>query len=59
MGADEADDGLGPVPLDGFSDLAIVLQRRRAGMDDDVVVIPGLCEAPLDINVERRAVQQL
>ena len=46
--ADEADLGLGPVLLDGFGDFAVVLQRGRAGVDDDVVVALGLFEALLD-----------
>ena len=59
MRAEEADDSLGPVLLDGLGDLAIVLQRRGAGINDDVVVTFGLLKAPFDVDVVRRAVHQL
>src|SRR5208282_4362152 len=59
MRADEADSGLGSGLLDGFGDLAVVLQRRRAGVDNDMVVALGLFEALVDLNVMRGAIQEL
>ena len=39
MRADETDLRFGPVLFDRFGDFAIVFQRRRGGVDDDVIVI--------------------
>src|SRR5258706_3039129 len=59
MGADEADFGFRPVLFDGFRDFAIVFERRRRGVDDDVIVTFGLIEAFFDINPVRWAVHEL
>jgi len=56
--ADEADLGAGLLLLDGLGHLAIVLQRRRGGVDDDVVVILGDGQALRHTDVQRGAVQQ-
>ena len=47
-----------PLVLDGFGHLAIVLQRRRAGVDDDVIKVLCDGEALGDINVVRWAIEE-
>ena len=44
--------------FDGLGHPAIVLQRRRAGVDDDVVEVLGHAEAFLLADVVRRAIEQ-
>ncbi len=56
--ADETDFRVRLLRLDGFGDLAIVFQRRRGGVDDDVVEILRDGEALGQVNVVRRAVEQ-
>ena len=58
MRADETDFGVRPLRLDGLGHFAIVLQRRRGGVDDDVVEILRNGEAFREINIMGRAVQQ-
>src|SRR5439155_23625033 len=58
VGADEADLCIRTVLLDGLGNFAVVLQRRRAGVNDDVVVTFRLVEALFDVDVVRRAVEQ-
>ena len=56
--ADEANLGGGPLLLDGLGDLAVVLQRGRGGVDDDVVEVLRDGEALGHVNVVRRAVEE-
>jgi len=58
VGTDKSDFCIGPVLLDGLGDFGIVLQRGRAGVDDDVVVAFRRFEALLDVDVVRRAIEQ-
>jgi hypothetical protein len=58
MSADESNFRARLLILDGFGHLAIVLQRRRGGVDDDVIVILRDLEALLDTDVVRRAIEQ-
>ena len=55
MGADEPDGGLWPLRLDGFGDFAVIFERRRGGVDDDVVELFGDGEAFREVNVMRGA----
>ena len=56
--ADEADFGARLLRLDGLGHFAVVFQRRRGGVDDDVVEIFGDGEAFREVNAVRRAVEQ-
>jgi hypothetical protein len=56
--ADETDFRVRLLRLDRLGDLAIVFQRRRGGVDDDVIKILCDGEAFFQINVVRRAIQQ-
>ena len=58
MRADKTDLGVGLLRLDGFGNLAIVFQRRRAGVDDDVVEIFRDGEAFGHVNVVRRTIKE-
>ena len=56
--ADKTDFRFGPILFDGFGDFAVVFQRGRGGVDDDMVVSPGFFETFFDVNVVRRAIHQ-
>ena len=58
MGADETDPSVGSVLFYGLGDLAVVAQRRCAGVNDDVVVVLGNAEALVLANVMRGAVEK-
>ena len=58
MRADEADFRVGLLRLDGLGDLAIIFQRRRGGVDDDVIEIYRDGETFREVNIVRRAVEQ-
>jgi len=56
--ADKTDLRVGLLRLDGFGHFAIVFQRRRGRIDDDVIEILRDGEAFFQINVVRRAIQK-
>ena len=58
MSANEADLRFGALRLDRFGDFAVVLQRRRGRVDDDVVKAFGPFETLFDVDVVRRAIEQ-
>src|SRR3954451_642516 len=58
MSADEADDRVRTILFYRFSDLAIVFERGRRCVNDDVIVILRFLQALLDLDVMRRAIHQ-
>src|SRR5689334_10195671 len=59
MSADKTDGGVRALGFNSLSDFAVVLQRRRGGMDDDVIVVFGLGKTGLDVDIVGRAIHQL
>ena len=57
--ADETDLRIRTLRLDGLGDLAVILQRGRAGVDDDVIVVLRDVEAFILADVVRRTIEEL
>src|SRR3954468_9835935 len=59
MRADETNGRVRLLGFDGLGHFGVVLQRRRRGVNDDVIVALRLGETCLDVDIVRRAIHQL